>query len=138
MKIQVKKLVPEAVVPRIMTDGAAGADLTATSIESTKEYMEYGTGIAVAIPKGFVGLIFPRSSVTKMDMMLKNSVGVIDSDYRGEIKFRFQVSTVGKTYQVGDRVGQLVIVPIPPVEYEEVENLDDTQRGEGGYGSTGK
>jgi dUTP pyrophosphatase len=142
LPVQVKKLNPNAVVPKMMTDGAAGADLTATSFESSQRFDEYGTGLAVAIPKGYVGLLFPRSSITNMDYTLKNSVGVIDSDYRGEIKFRFRRDETGsvndkKIYQVGERIGQLVIVPIPSVDFEEVEELSDTVRGTGGYGSTG-
>ena len=93
------------------------------------------------IPEGYVGLIFPRSSVTNKDLMLKNSVGIIDSSYRGMISFRFNnVSSDDRTaqiYTIGDRVGQMMILPVPTVEFEQVDELSSTERGEGGYGSSG-
>lgn len=140
---------PDAVVPTKATEGACGFDLTAVSMESTvtaasKEStnlcLEYDTGIAVAIPRGYVGLIFPRSSVSKTGWQLSNSVGVIDQDYRGTIKLRFNDSTgvyLGPPYLAGDRIGQLVIVPNPQVIFSEKMDLDGTDRGDGGFGSTG-
>lgn len=123
-------------VPFKATVGAAGFDLTAVTIEYCYSYTEYDTGIAVAIPEGYVGLVFPRSSISKKyQMSLANSVGVIDSDYRGTIKLRFREPADG--YEVGDRIGQLVIVPIPQVTFEE-GYLDETNRGHGGFGSTNK
>ena len=97
----------------------------------------FGIGLAVEIPEGHVGLLFPRSSVYKSGLTLTNSVGVIDSGYRGEIMMKFQVSSISNMYKVGDRVGQLLIVPYPQVEFEEVDELSSTERGKGGYGSTG-
>jgi dUTP pyrophosphatase len=144
MKVKFKKLLPGAVTPSYAKPGDAGLDLTATSHHYTEEYIEYSTSIAVEIPEGFVGLLFPRSSVTNKSMMLKNSVGVIDSNYRGEIKLRFATVNThphhshNNYYQVSDRVGQLIIVPIPNIELEEVEELTETNRGADGYGSTGK
>lgn len=136
MKIKIKKLVPEAVMPEYATPGAAGMDLTAVTIEEVDDVVTYGTGLAMEIPEGFVGLIFPRSSNYKYDCVLANSVGVIDSDYRGEIKFKF--FKIGENvYKVGDRVGQIVIVPYPTIEFDEVENLSETSRGSGGFGHTG-
>lgn len=144
MEIKVKKLTPEAVLPSYGSVDAAGLDLTAVSekfyFNAAVNYVEYGTGIAVEIPKGYVGLIFPRSSITsKTSLILGNSVGVIDSDYRGEIKFRFKsiLASGGKKYSVGERIGQLVVIPYPKIEVQEVSELSDTERGEGGYGSTG-
>ena len=139
MKIKFKKLTPNAVMPRRGTPGSAGFDLTATSREGIDWHLtRYGTGIAVEIPPGHVGLVFPRSSCYKHDVLLSNCVGVIDSDYRGEITFVFLPRAEQKIYDIGDRIGQLVIVPIPEVEYEEVDELSVTERGAGGYGSTGR
>jgi dUTP pyrophosphatase len=141
MKLKIKKLVSEAVIPQYAKPGDACFDLTATSINLTDKYIEYGTGLAMEIPDGHVGLIFPRSSVTNKDLMLKNSVGIIDSSYRGQISFRFnRVSTElsFEIYSVGERIGQMMIIPYPTVQFEEVDELTETNRGEGGYGSTGK
>lgn len=169
MNIKIKKLVPEAQIPSYMKEGDAGMDLTATSrIFDSDGCAVYGTGLALEIPEGFVGLIFPRSSVAKKDLILSNSVGVIDSGYRGEIMLKFKpVSffatdaeppgginsnafdfiSVGKEttshdfemalYEVGDRIGQILILPYPKITFEEVEELSNTERGTGGYGSTG-
>ena len=142
MKVKFKKLVPNATTPSYAKDGDAGLDLTALSVAVKNDYNEYGTGIAVEIPKGYVGLLFPRSSVTKKTLMLKNSIGVIDSGYRGEIMLRFHVTSSNylpdMLYKSGDKVGQLLIIPIPTIELEEVEELSDSERGEGGFGSTDK
>lgn len=139
LKIKFKKMNPNAVMPKQGTIGAAGFDLTAVSIEKNETMLKYDTGIAVEIPPGYVGLVFPRSSVCKTGLSLANSVGVIDSDFRGSISLVFYKNTQCIVpYWPGDRIGQLVIVPIPEVEYVEVEELSETERGEGGYGSTGK
>ena len=87
---------------------------------------------------GFVGLLFPRSSVYKTGLSLCNSVGVLDADYRGEVKFKFNFTDIEKAYKVGDRIGQLVVMPIHIAFLEEVEELSDTSRGTGGWGSSGK
>lgn len=145
LPVKIKKLNENAVIPQYATDGSAGLDLTATGekvvIDGVISYVEYSTGLAFEIPKGFVGLIFPRSSISSSTtLLLSNSVGVIDSDYRGEVKFRFRnsASIGGKKYKVGDRVGQLVIMPFPRIDFQEVNSLEDSNRGTGGYGSTGK
>jgi dUTP pyrophosphatase len=150
MKVKIKKLHENATIPVYATTGDAGLDLTATSMcnyrHDTVNYIEYGTGLAVEIPEGYVGLIFPRSSLSKTNLVLANHVGVIDSSYRGEIKFRFkdlhQYSNHSisppEWYRVGDKIGQLIVLPYPYIEFEEVENLTETARGEGGFGSTGK
>jgi dUTP pyrophosphatase len=140
MKVKIKKLYSVAVIPSYAKSGDAGMDLTALrQISNTTFQAIYGTGIAVEIPDGYVGLIFPRSSVRKTDLMLSNSVGVIDSGYRGEIQLTFNKlnGMDSLQYQVGDRIGQLMIIPYPQIEFEEVEELSSTERGEGGYGSTG-
>ena len=141
MDVKIKKLVEGAIIPKYAKIGDAGMDLTATS----KWYDDdnnvcYGTGIAMEIPKGYVGLVFPRSSNAKQDLILSNSVGVIDSGYRGEITFKFKIVEdrhLAKDYNVGDRVGQIIIMPYPIIEFVEVEELTKTERGDGGYGSSG-
>lgn len=142
MKVKFKRLNPFATVPGYAKSGDACFDLVATSIRYDDSFIEYGTGIAIEVPQGHVGLIFPRSSVTNKGLMLKNSVGVIDSGYRGEIKFRYTVIyesiRTEDLYQVGDRIGQMMILPIPTVELQEVDELSDSERGEGGYGSSGR
>lgn len=139
LKIKFKKINSNAVMPKRGTSGAAGFDLTAVSIEENETVLKYDTGIAVEIPPGYVGLLFPRSSVCKTGLSLANSVGVIDQDFRGSISFVFYKNKQCIVpYFPGDRIGQLVIVPIPAVEFVEVEELSETERGAGGYGSTGK
>ena len=137
MKVEIKKLHPNSVVPKYAKPGDAGLDLTAVAIEQSSANLTYKTGLAVEIPEGHVGLLFPRSSVYKTGQSLTNCVGVIDSGYRGEVMLKFTLSPYGKNYEVGDRVGQLLIMPYPQVEFEEVEELSSTDRGSGGYGSTG-
>ena len=137
MKIKMKKLHPDAVIPRYAKPGDAGMDLTAAWRRQVMDIVTYGTGLAVEIPSGHVGLLFPRSSIYKTKMALTNCVGVIDSGYRGEIMMKFKMTDNRTMYGVGDRIGQLVIMPYPEVEFEEVEELSETSRGLGGYGSTG-
>ena len=138
MKVKIKKLHPDAVIPKYAKDGDAGMDLTATDVVSDEGTITYKTGIAVEIPRWHVGLLFPRSSVYKTGQTLTNCVGVIDSGYRGEIMMKYTLSVYGKEYDIGDRIGQLIIMPYPLVEFEEVDNLTPSSRGVGGYGSTGK
>jgi len=163
MKIQFKKLLPTAQKPKFGKPGDAGADLVATSVDFSREdQVVYGTGIAVEIPEGMVGLVFPRSSVRNYDLTMANSVGVIDSGYRGEIMVTFNVKmdvllidelasvenlqelsnvmfdiSCHNIYEVGDRIAQLVIMPVPLAQYVEVEELSETSRGDKGHGSTG-
>ena len=159
MKVRFKKLNEKAVMPTKAHATDAGFDLTATSRE-VDEYgsVVYGTGIAVEIPEGYVGLVFPRSSICKKDLALSNAVGIIDAGYRGEIMAKFKmairagmhkVEGVGehyfaktmypgnRVYEVGDRIAQLIILPYPEVEFVEADSLSGSERGEGGYGSTG-
>ena len=138
MNVRFKKLHKAAVTPSYAKPGDAGMDLTAVAMKPTDKYIEYDTGLAFEIPVGFVGLIFPRSSVSKTDLSLTNCVGVVDSGYRGPIKFRFRRAKDGhiKGYKAGDRIGQLVIMPYPSIELEEVEELTITDRMMGGFGST--
>ena len=143
MKVKIKKLNENAVIPSYAKSGDAGMDLVATSIISeTNTQITFGIGLALEIPKGFVGLIFPRSSVRKTRLMLSNCVGVVDSGYRGELQATFnkvnQNSVAENDYKVGDRIAQIMIIPHPEIEFEEANELSDTERGEGGFGSTGK
>lgn len=136
----------------------AGFDMTAVSRTITEDYVEYDTGIAIAIPEGCVGLLFPRSSVSKYDLTLCNSVGCVDCGYSGNVKFRFKITkpaydfeiknrpwwskitrvpTTPKIYQIGDKIGQLVIMKLPEINLVQVDTLDTTERGDGGFGSTG-
>jgi len=142
MKVLFKKLVPEAVKPKFGKPGDAGADLVATSVDFSRDsnsQIVYGTGLAVEIPEGMVGLVFPRSSVRNYDLTMANSVGVIDSGYRGEIMVTFNkiYGYTSRSYEKGDRIAQLVIMPVPLIQYKEVDELSETQRGTDGHGSTG-
>jgi dUTP pyrophosphatase len=137
MKVKIKKLHEDAIIPKYAKDGDAGMDLTAVDVTADAGVITYKTGLAVEIPRWHVGLLFPRSSVYKTGQSLTNCVGVIDSGYRGEIMLKFTLSPYQREYQIGDRVGQLIIMPYPKIEFEEVEKLTQTDRGEGGYGSTG-
>lgn len=168
MKVNVKKLDSNAVLPTYAKHGDAGMDLTATS----KSYDEhgnvvYGTSLAFEIPAGHVGLLFPRSSNTKKDLILGNSVGVIDSGYRGEVVLKFKQTNKAADvlemvkyhiwkffnkksnynkpmkfhnftdlYNIGDRIGQIIIMPYPQIEFNLVDELSSTDRGVGGFGST--
>ena len=144
MQVKIKKLNPNAVIPTYAKVGDAGMDLIATSIVSdTLDQITYGLGISLEIPEGFVGLVFPRSSIRKTNLQLSNSVGVIDSGYRGELQATFNkiqgvTEGVRERYLIGDRVCKIMIIPHPPIQFEEVEELTNTERGEGGFGSTGK
>jgi dUTP pyrophosphatase len=141
MKVKIKKLHPLAVIPTYAKSGDAGMDFVATKVITEETYsITYGTDIAMEIPEGFVGLVFPRSSIRKYELNLSNSVGVIDSGYRGELQatFRKTHGDASETYNVGDKIFQMIIIPYPQIEFEEVDELSDTERGEGGFGSTGK
>lgn len=156
MEVKIKKLYKDSMLPTKAHTSDAGYDLYAHS----KSYDDdgnvvYGSGVAMEIPQGYVGLVFPRSSNAKKDLLLSNSVGVIDSGFRGEVSFKFKASIhasfnimldeevcafVNKptTYNIGDRIGQIIIMPYPEIEFVEVNELSDSERGDGGYGSSGK
>ena len=138
--VKVKKLHENAVVPSYSKPGDAGMDLTITSVITNTEFdVSYGFGIAMEIPNGYVGLVFPRSSVRNQDLLLTNCVGVIDSGYRGEIQATFKKTNGldSSKYNVGDRGAQIIILPYPQVFMVESDELSDTERGTGGFGSTG-
>jgi dUTP pyrophosphatase len=141
MIINVKKTHEDAVVPTYAKVGDAGLDLTAVSVvHEDDEQITYDTGLAFAIPDGYVGLVFPRSSIRNFDLILSNGVGVIDSGYRGTIQATFNkypMYDATRVYAVNDRICQLVVVECPKVMLNLVDELDDTERGIGGFGSTG-
>ena len=142
--IRVKKLSPKAILPTYGSSEAAGADLYACLEESVTiqpgETVFIPTGIALEVPKGCAGLVYARSSMgAKRGLAPANKVGVIDSDYRGEIKVvLLNHGKVPQTVEHGERVAQFLITPVLTPQYEEVEELTDTDRGTGGFGSTGK
>lgn len=142
--IRVKKLRPNAIVPTYGSAEAAGADLYACLDSEVTiapgEIFWVPTGIALEVPKGCAGLVYARSSMgAKRGLAPANKVGVVDSDYRGEIKVvLLNHSKEPQVLQPGERVAQFVITPVLQPVYEEVEELTDTGRGTGGFGSTGK
>lgn len=139
MKVKIKKVHEKAVIPKYSKVGDACLDLVAVSkTEDSFGNAVFDTGLALEVPSGYVGLVFPRSSICKTMHQLRNCVGVIDSGYRGTIKLVFWGSFSDKSsYGVGDRVGQIMILPYPQIEFEEVEELNLTDRGTDGFGSTG-
>jgi dUTP pyrophosphatase len=170
MKVKIKRLHPDAIIPKYAKKGDAGLDLTAVTISNNRDgVITVGTGLAVEIPEGYFGMIVPRSSIYKTNHRLINCVGIIDSGYRGELMFKFEMSptsvfilreldlhinqgksepTVSEStiaefasskvaYEIGDRVGQLLIMPYPAIEFVEGD-LEDSDRGGNGFGSSGK
>lgn len=155
LNVKINKLLYTAKIPEYAHDSDAAMDVTAASVQITDDYVEYGTGLSFELPQGYCMYIFPRSSNSKYDLLLANSVGILDSGYRGELKIRFKrvfrikerirkffgkklELSSDKFYKVGDRVAQIMIMPYPKVQFEEVKELSDTDRGTGGFGSTGK
>lgn len=140
LNLKVKKLNPDANIPRYATGGAGCFDLFATNYGLVPRYGSYtfGTGFAFEIPEGFVMLVFSRSGDGfKHGVRLSNCVGVIDSDYRGEVKVKLRADEELKIVCKGDRIAQAMLVPIPQVMFNVVEELSNTERGENGLGSTG-
>jgi dUTP pyrophosphatase len=145
MEIKFKKLDPRAVAPVRAHKEDAGIDLTATRIttelnECGQLILVYHTDIAFEIPSGFFGLVVPRSSIFKKSLTLVNAPGVVDSNYRGEVtcKFRTTTDVVPAVFKEGERFAQMLILPVPEVEFTEIETLSETDRGQNGYGSTGE
>lgn len=144
MKIRFKKLTEKAITPVRAHSTDAGYDLASTRIttevgEDAKLVIVYHTDIAVEIPEGYAGFIFPRSSIYKKSLTLTNCVGVVDSGYRGEIMCKFKCNTdvVPSVYKEGERFAQLIVMPYTQVEFEESDSLSDGERGAKGHGSTG-
>ncbi len=136
MKVKLKRLDPMAQLPKYAKLGDAAMDLVAVGVEIHDAFTQYSLGFSIEIPDGYVGLIFPRSSISNIpNCSLANSVGVIDSGYRGEVSVRFRGYV---PYKLGERIAQLMILPVPSIEFEEVSELSETVRGGGGYGSSGK
>lgn len=156
MNVKFKKVHPNAVLPTYAhPDGEDnGLDLVAVSIEETEDYIEYDTGVAVEIPKGYCGFLVPNSRCSKKDLVMCNAPGVIDPGYRGTMRARYKnvfhaptlfkkiayspSSAIRKIFAVGDVVAQLVIVPAPQIESGWVEELTPSKRDTGGFGSTVK
>ena len=144
MNIKVKKLKSDATVPTMGSKFAAGADLysaeDADVVIEPSETKFIGTGLAMEIPEGYVGLVYARSGLAcKRGLAPANKVGVVDSDYRGEIKVALHNhGKEAQTVEKGERIAQMVIAPYLSVNYEEADALSETERGEGGFGSTGK
>lgn len=142
MNVKIKKLSENAVIPTYASTGSAGADLYNACGElciASGASVTVGTGIAMEIPNGYVGLVYARSGLAcKFGLAPANKVGVIDSDYRGEIKVvLYNQSSETRTIAAGERIAQIVVAPYVRCEFEEGD-IDSTARGEGGFGSTGK
>ena len=165
MKVKIKKLHPNAVIPKQATELAGGWDVTCTEIlQESSDFVICKLGFALQLPIGYRVILVPRSSFTKTKWVLQNTPGLGDADYLGEYQYRFRAIPIGikeynKTvyesfgcsydekvieftyqkfpYNIGDRIGQIYLEEVIPLEFEEVEELSDTERGDGGYGSTG-
>ena len=144
MKVRIKKLNENAVIPTRGSEQAAGYDLYAATTEPVTilphETVKVGTGLAIAVPDGYFGAIFARSGLAaKQGLRPANCVGVADSDYRGEYIVALHNDTdFERTISPKERIAQLVVMPYLAVEFEEKDELSETARGEGGFGSTGK
>ena len=152
MKINIKKLRETAKIPTRGSDSAAGYDLYADIVDENVPYkimtatihshetLKVGTGIALEIPEGYFGAIFARSGLaTRQGLRLANCLGVLDSDFRGEVIVALHNdSSTPQAFSNHDRIAQLVILPYLPIEFNEVDELNQTGRGEGGFGHTGK
>jgi dUTP pyrophosphatase len=143
LEVKVKLIHPDAELPKQAKPGDAGFDVKAVSkeliIRENYSYIEYKTGLCFEIPEGYAGFMFERSSISKTNLILANCVGVIDSGFRGEVTFRFKLfGSMAGTYDIGDRIGQLVIMPIPKVKYTQSDTLSETERGKGAYGHSGR
>ncbi len=157
MRVGFKRLHKYASIPEPAHEGDFCCDAVAVTVKVTDNYIEYGLGFAADIPPGWAILLYPRSSISKKDLSLCNGVGVVDSNYKGEICARFKPTKVnlpdifhengsisigrsgdpGNLYVVGDRVVQMSLVPYHPIEWEEVEEIGESERGSGGFGSSG-
>ena len=133
------KLIQNGKMPVRMTGGACAFDCWARAYDPIPEFRQirYWLGFSLEVPEGFSALILPRSSICRTSMRMTNGVGLIDRDYRGEVSVVFDVVGEGNLlYGVGERVAQMLIVPAPLFQLEQVDELSSTSRGDGGYGST--
>jgi dUTP pyrophosphatase len=158
MKVKFKRLHKDAVIPKQSSEGAGGWDVVATEIiQESEDFVICKLGFALELPKGYKLTLVPRSSLTKTKWIIQNSPGLGDEDYRGEYQFRFRcIPTEIKSYvtgihevksilvyenfpyKIGDRIAQCYLEEVIPMEFEEVDELEDTIRNSGGFGSTGK
>ena len=145
MEIKIKKLNENAVIPSYAKQGDACCDVTAIDYEYDlkKELHVYHTGLAFEIPEGYCLKIYPRSSNTETICYLPNSVGILDSGYRGELLGKYKSTRDNdkwspRPYEIGDRVAQIQVMPYPTMEFVVVNELSETERGTGGFGHTGK
>ena len=157
MNVKIKKLHKNAVIPKQATKLAGGWDVTVTDIEQVEEdFVICKLGFALDLPEGYKLTLVPRSSLTKTKWILQNSPGLGDADYKGEYQYRFRAlpngievhknkydTLIGLSYpefpyKEGDRIGQVYLEEVIPIEFEEVEELTSSERGEGGFGSTDK
>lgn len=143
MELNFKRLDDKAIMPIRAHESDAGLDLTAVDItlepnDCGQTVVVYHSGLAVEIPEGYVGFLFPRSSIAKKSIFMTNGVGVIDSGYRGEIMAKMHVTTdaAPAVYKIGEKFAQLIIMPLQSITIKEVVDLSDSERGEGGYGSS--
>lgn len=141
MEIKLKKLNPEASLPTKAHDIDACFDLVALTerLDVENRYLEYGTGLSISIPSGFCGKIYPRSSIRNKDLVLSNSCGIIDAGYLGEIKVIFKglIPVGARRYKVGDKIAQIKIEKVEEIKFVEVNDLGNSERGSGGFGSSG-
>jgi|WetSurMetagenome_2_1015567.scaffolds.fasta_scaffold404843_1 dUTP pyrophosphatase len=143
MKLKYKKLTDKAVEPIKAHDSDAGFDLTVSRItteigDDGQLIVVFHTDLSIELPNNYVGLVYPRSSICRKSVYFTNSVGVIDSGYRGELMIRAKISTnvVPIVYKEGDRFAQLIVMPLPVIELQEEPNLSESDRGTDGFGST--
>lgn len=144
MDVNIQLLNTNSKAPTQATAGSAGYDLYVSTVKRLRNgVIEYGTGVAFQIPSGYVGLLFARSSIRNTGQSFANAVGVIDSDYRGQVSVTTYELVASDDqnesyYAVGDRCGQIIIIPYPEVSLVSVQKLEETKRGNGGFGSSGK
>lgn len=142
MKVKIKPRNEEVKLPYSKNEGDVGLDLEAIEVEKSGNWFfpiyTYNTGVALEIPKGYWVLLTPRSSLSKKLMWLANHVGIVDTEYRGELMFKFRSILGIKPYKIGERIGQMILMKKYKIDFEEVSNLTVTKRGNRGFGSTGK
>ena len=145
LKVKIKRLSDKAIIPKYESAGAAAFDLRAASVAWIGQGLVIGTGLAFEVPVGHVMMIYSRSGQGfNYGVTLANGTGVIDSDYRGEVKVKLVCESISSAYeylsniQPGDSVAQAIIMPIPTSEFVEIDSLSETARGDNGFGSTSK
>lgn len=142
VRVPIKRLSSDAQIPRIAYKGDAGVDLRSTEriVLKPHERAMVPTGLAIALPSGYAGFVLPRSGLAaKHGISIVNAPGLVDSNYRGELKVILVNTDANEafTIEVGDRIAQLIVMPVPVIEFKHVEALPDSERGESGFGSSG-